>query len=163
MADLKTLIQLIKHIEVILTRKQRSQMIGLLFIIVIGSFFELPGVSVMLPFLQAMLNPVELMNSRIASRLLVYKGATDTSTLLFFIGVIIILIYIVKNVYLSISTYLQALYSNKIKREMAILMLRSYMRRPYIFWVEHETGEIYRGGLKKILLVLVIFLLMDLS
>ncbi len=48
----------------ILTRNQKRRAIVVLIVIIIGSWFELLGVSAVMPFLQAILTPEVLMESK---------------------------------------------------------------------------------------------------
>ncbi len=145
MKDFKTLRTMIQHLLVILDRKQRNQMIGMFFVIVIGSGFELLGVSSMLPFIEALLAPDELMAKPYIRFFADLFRLTDPGSLLVMVGIGIILIYLIKNVYLAFSSYLQVAYSNNTKRQLAVLMLKSFMNRPYAFFVENGSGVILRG------------------
>ena len=130
---------------VILTKKQRRQMLGMFFIILIGSLFELLGVSAILPFIQALLAPEELMSKPYVQYLMRIFGISSTGSVLTMIGIGIVIIYVVKNVYLAASSYLQIAYSSNTQRQLAVLMLRSFMNRPYAFFVENGSGVILRG------------------
>ena len=145
MQDLSTLKKMIYQLSVILNKKQRRQMVGMLIIILIGSLFELLGVSAMLPFIQALLTPEDLMAKPYIKFLMGIFNVTEPQSVLIMVGIGIVVIYIVKNIYLAISAYLQTAYSNNIRRELSVLMLRSYMNRPYSFFVENGSGVIMRG------------------
>ena len=129
----------------ILSHKQRVQMLGMFIIILIGSFLELLGVSAMMPFVQALLSPDELMQKSYIQFFMRIFGANDNRSLLLMVGIGIVVIYIVKNIYLAISSYLQVTYSHNTKRQLAVLMLKSFMDRPYSFFVENGSGVILRG------------------
>lgn len=134
-----------RHLMAILNTKQRKQMIGMFFVILVGSVFELLGVSAMLPFIQALLTPEDLMAKPYIHFFMDLFSITETRSVLWMVGAGIVLIYIVKNIYLSVSAYLQAAYSNNTKRQLSVLMLKSYMNRPYSFFVENGSGVILRG------------------
>ncbi len=145
MKDLHTLFEMFRHLLVILSRKQRLRMIGMMLVIFIGSLFELLGVSAILPFIQALLEPEGLIKKpyiRVAMNLL---GINNSDYVMPLVIVGIILIYLAKNVYLSISAYLQIAYSYDTQRELAVQTLRSFMKRPYSFFVENGSGVILRG------------------
>lgn len=145
MRDLKTLKKMICQIYSILNRKQRLQMAGMFIILIIGSAFELLGVSVMLPFIEAILSPDELRAKPYINIWINLFKIQDNQNLLLMVGIGIIIVYLIKNIYLSISAYLQALYSNTLQRSLSVLMFRSYLNRPYSYFVEHNSGEILRG------------------
>ncbi len=120
-------------------------MLGMMFVILIGSFFELLGVSAMLPFIQALLNPEDLIKKPYIAYLVRLLKVTDMHYVIVIVGVGIVIIYLIKNAYLALSSYLQVSYSNNTKRQLSVLMLRSFVDRPYSFFVENGSGVILRG------------------
>ena len=145
MEDVRTLKNMIVHLMVILDKKQRWQMLGMMFVILIGSLFELLGVSAMLPFVQALLEPEKLMAKPYIRFFVEMFGITDTGHVITMIGAGIVVIYLIKNIYLSVSSYLQVSFSCNIRRRLSGLMLRSYMNRPYAFFVDTGSGVLHRG------------------
>lgn len=145
MKDLKTLKTMLSHLLVILERKQRNQMIGMFFVIMVGSGFELLGVSVMLPFIEALLSPESLIKKPYIKLFADIFQISNTDSLVLMVGIGIVLIYIIKNLYLAFSSYLQVSFSYNTKRQLAVLMLKSFMNKPYSFFVENGSGIIMRG------------------
>ena len=145
MKDIKTLINLSKQILSILDKRQKHQMIGVLVAILVGSFLELLGVSAMLPFVQSIVSPNVLIEKpyvRIACKML---GISDTRSIIILVGVGIVIVYIIKNAYLAFSKYLQAEYCNYTRKDLSVLMMKSYLDRPYSYLVDVGTGAISRG------------------
>ena len=132
-------------ITVILNAKQRRQFVGVFFVILIGSLLELLGVSVVLPFIQAMLEPEQLIQNLYIQFLIKVFNIETTSGVVSLVGVLIITIYLIKNIYLMISAYIQAAYSNQIQKDLSVLMYQSYLSRPYEFFVSAGSGEIIQG------------------
>ncbi|MBQ7582050.1 MAG: ABC transporter ATP-binding protein [Lachnospiraceae bacterium] len=145
MRDLRTFIKIIKQVYFILNRKQKVQMVGMFVVILIGSMFELLGVTAMLPFIQSILQPEQLMEKPYIRFFCDLFHITDAGSVIALVGAGIILIYFVKNAYLAFSAYLQAVYCNYTQKDLAVLMLHSYMDRPYGFFVDHGTGVIMQG------------------
>lgn len=145
MKDIKTFKNMISHLMVILDRRQRLQMIGMMIVILIGAFFELLGVSAMLPFIQALLEPEELISKPYIRFFTELFGVSGTNSILLMVGIGIVIIYLVKNLYLAVSAYFQTSYSNNIKRQLSVLMLKSYMDQPYSFFVDNGSGVVLRG------------------
>ena len=145
MKDIKTLKNMIVHVYEMLNRRQRRQMVGMTFVVLIGSLFELLGVSVMLPFIQALLTPEDLMERAYIRVFADYINIQKPETMLVIIGVGIIFIYFIKNLYLSFSSYLQAAYSNNTQKDISLLLFDSYMSMPYSYFSDNNSGEIIRG------------------
>ncbi len=145
MRDLKTFQRMMYQIFSILNPRQRIQMVGMFVIIIVGSMFELLGVSIILPFIEAILSPTELMERSYINVLVKIFKIQNNQEMILLVGGGIIVVYLIKNIYLSFSAYLQAFYSNNMQRSLSVLMLKSYLNRPYSFFVEHGSGEIMRG------------------
>ncbi len=145
MKDIRSLKKMIYQLNYILTRRQRKNAIGIFFAIFIGALFEMLGVSAMLPFIQVLAAPEELLNKRYIIVLMDLFGINDTSNLVLYICGGIILIYIIKNCYLLFSSYLQILFKTNLLQNLSVLMLQSYMNRPYKFFVNTNSGKIMRG------------------
>lgn len=145
MRDLYTFRRILFQIYSILNKKQRFQMVGMFFVILIGSLLELLGVSAMLPFIQAILEPEKLLEKPYINILCDVFQVNSSNGIIVLVGIGIVLIYIIKNAYLSLSAYLQAAYSNITQKDLAVLMLRSYMTRPYSFFVDNGSDVIMRG------------------
>ncbi len=128
-----------------MSRKQRKQAAVVLLLILIGSFLELLGVSVILPFIQAFLEPEKLMSKWYVRYIDSILHIRDQETLLVFLGVTIALVYIFKNVFLSFVAYVRSRYSSALQRTLTVEMLSSYLERPYSFFVESDIGVLLNG------------------
>ena len=145
MRDLITLKRMIYQIYYILNKKQRAQMFWVLGVILVGSLFELLGVSSMLPLVQSIIEPEKLFAKPYIRLLCDFFRVNSSQGVVILVCIGIILIYFVKNLYLSFSAYIQSVYNGRIMRDVAILMLRSYIQRPYSFFVETSMDVIMRG------------------
>lgn len=50
-----------------------------------------------------------------------------------------------KNLIILLSNYIQIRFRNNLENDLSVLMLESYMKRPYTFFLETNSGEILRG------------------
>ena len=145
MKDIRTLKKMLYQIYSILDKKQRFQMIGMFMVILIGSMFELIGITAMLPFIQSILTPEELMKKPYIKFLCDLFNVTEPLGVIMLVGLGIVLIYLIKNTYMIMAKYLEVSYSNKTQKSLSILMTRSYMSRPYSFFVENGGDVILQG------------------
>lgn len=145
MKDLKTLRTMINQMSEILDSGQKKRMLGLLVVIIIGAFCELLGVTAMLPFVQSILEPEKLMEEKYIAFCAELFGINSNEQLILFVGVAIIVVYIIKNLFLLWSSYLQASFGCNTQRELSVLMLESYMSQPYSFFLDHNSAEVLRG------------------
>lgn len=113
--------------------------------IVFSAVFELLGVSAILPFVQAIMSPEILSsNKHIQDVLNILEVHTNTSIVVA-MGILIIAIYLIKNAFMIFSSFVQADYSTKVQKTLAVKMLNSYMSRPYTYFLNINSAEILRG------------------
>ena len=142
---MKTVGRLYRYFQYIMSKKQRRQAVAVLLLILVGSFMELLGVSVILPFIQAFMEPQTLEGRWYVRMISSVFHIKDQENLLVFLGVLIALVYIVKNVFLSFVAYVRSRYSSALQRSLTVEMLSSYMERPYSFFVESDIGVLLNG------------------
>ena len=132
-------------LQFILTRKQKQLGLVILCMTLIGAIAETLGVSVIIPFVQAMIEPEQLMQNKYLNPIVRFLGIESSSQLILLLGIGIALVYIIKNLYLTLLSYCRAKYSTKVQRELGVLMMESYMKRGYLFFVSANTGDLIRG------------------
>lgn len=145
MNDIKTMITMMKQIRSIMTPKQMYQMLGVFLLISVGSALELVGVSIILPFIQAIVSPEQLAEKRYIQIMMNVFHIDGYSGMLLMVGGGIVGIYILKNIYLLISAYVQTVYSCNMQRDLSTKMYDSYLSRSYSFFTNTDSGEIIRG------------------
>ena len=144
MKDLKTLGSMFYKLKYVMTAKQRRQTVGIFFMIVIGAFFEMLGVSAVLPFIQSIMQPESLMDKWYIKIIITMLHFESTYSIIYACGVLIIMIYLVKNVYLFVSVRIQALFRCRFLKDLSVKLLLSYMKRPYVFFLDINSSEIMR-------------------
>ncbi len=143
--NIKTLLQMIRQLLIVLDTRQKKKCAFVFFCILVGSMFEMLGVSVMLPFLQMVMQPEKMQQSWYGNILIHVLHIKGSQNLLVVLALCIVVLYIVKNAVILFSVYEQNRLNSSINRELATLMLRSYMKRPYTFFLEHNSADIIRG------------------
>lgn len=88
--------KMLKEINYVFSKKDKMKLLALLFIIVIGAFLELMGVSAILPFVNAILAPNALMNNSYIIFINNIFGFTSYKQIIVFLALILIVVYIVK-------------------------------------------------------------------
>ncbi|WP_026653817.1 ABC transporter ATP-binding protein [Butyrivibrio proteoclasticus] len=145
MKNFHALIEIVNKLRVILTKKQKQTGILVLIVIIVGSFLETLGVSAILPFIESLLNPENVKTKWYAKALINVFGIDDTKTLTILIGISIIAIYVIKNLYLYFATMLHTIYRSKIEKYLSTKMLAAYMKWPYERFIDINTAEVIRG------------------
>lgn len=144
-SNLKTMVQMLKQLNYILNKNQKKRAFGLLVVIIASSGLELLGVTAILPFVQAAISPDKMLQNKYIVAIAPILGISNAEKLLLLMGIALILIYIIKNIFLIYASYVQYDFATSIQRELSVKMLYSYMSRPYAYFLNINTAEIMRG------------------
>ena len=145
MRNINAIKEIYEELVYILTKKQKITAFFVLIAIIIGAGFETLGVSAILPFVQILLTPEELWKNEFIHNICNVLNINNDQQLLMLIGILIIFIYIIKNVYMLINTYIQAKYKCRIRKDLSVKVLNSYLKRPYVFFLKMNKADAIRG------------------
>lgn len=129
----------------IFTRYDKKMILLLMIITVIGSVLELLGVTIFLPFVNIIMYPNYVQDNPILNWFYVKGGFTTEKGFEVFLCVIIILIYVIKNVYLILQKNMTYKFSFHIQKTLATKLLNSYMKQPYTFHLRKNVAELQRA------------------
>lgn len=145
MQNLRTFRLMFKQLVEILDTRQKKQGVILFFLLICVSFLEMLGISVVIPFVIAMLEPDKIMGNRYVVGIINILHLDAQQELLYLIAGLIILVYILKNGMILAVNYYQTNYRNTLEKNLSVQMLSSYMKRPYVFFLDVNSAEIMRG------------------
>lgn len=136
---------MIKKLNYIFTKKEKIRLAGVFLLILIGSFMELLGVSVFLPFIQVLMEP-EMVQSEVSLRR-IYEmfHFQSTDQFLIALGGMICIVYILKNSYLIMMQNAMLKFSYKTRMQLATKLLSTYMAEPYTFHLNRNISELQRS------------------
>lgn len=137
--------ELIHKINYIFNRKQKIRLIQLLIIIVIGAFFELFGVSAILPFIDVILNPMSIKSTSYLKFIYDLFDFQSVNSFIVFLGVCLIVVYIIKNVYVALMYDAQYRFTYRNQCRISSKLLETYLKESYLFHVEHNSAELLRN------------------
>ena len=135
MKDFKTAIRMIKQELYILTAKQKRTSIFLFFVVLLGSAFELLGVTAILPLIEALMDLDSIREKWYLAALVDILKIEDQKEMIYVISIAVILVYLVKNVYLLWSMNVQYKFRFDFEKELSTRMLTAYLRRPYEYFL----------------------------
>ena len=134
-----------KQFDVILSSQQKKWAVVIFFMSLVGSVLEMLGVSAIFPLVQAMLNPEEMLKNTFVKSIYRIVGISSARESLVVIAIGIAVIYIMKNMYLCMLSYLRSRFASKVQKELSIKMLNSYIGRGYDFFRKQNTSVLLRG------------------
>lgn len=145
MKNVITFINMFKQLMAILNNKQKRRAIIVAFMAIFSALLETMGVSVVIPFILAMLQPEQLIENKYIGPLLELSGVTNTIGIVTVTAVLIIAVYVIKNSFILLFNYFQLDFRNKMERDLSNLMLKSYIYKPYQYFLDVNSAEIMRG------------------
>lgn len=129
----------------ILTKEQKKYTILVFFMSVVSAMLEMLGVSILMPLLQAFLQPDTLAQQKSVAPFIPIFHLDSTEKIVMFICAMITGVYLCKNAFNILYTWVSSKYSCKIVRELSVRVLSAYMAQGYIFFVENNSARLLRG------------------
>lgn len=137
--------QIIKKLKVLLDKKQKQSMLGLIVLMVVGALLQTAGVGLLVQVVNVVIDPEAVAGSRIAMsfyRLLGYESYKSFSIT---VMVLLIIVFVVKNIFLYVQQKLtfSFVYTNQFRTSER--MMRNYLRRGYEFYLNADTAVVQRS------------------
>lgn len=143
---MKKIREIIQRVSYILDSRERRKLLPLVVLTLIGSAFELIGVTVFMPFIQIIMQPDSVIKS---NKYLYWAYSkfhfTNATYFMVAICVAIILIYVIKNVFLIWQKKVIYQYSFDVQKHLATKLLNAYMHEPYSFFLQKNIAELQRA------------------
>ncbi|MDE6014525.1 MAG: ABC transporter ATP-binding protein/permease [Acetatifactor sp.] len=137
--------QIIKKLQILLDKKQKYTMAGLMVLMVIGAFLQTAGVGLLVQVVNIVIDPAAVQNSRIASWVYELFGSPDYETFAVSIMALLIATFVVKNIFLFVQQKLTFafVYTNQFRTSER--MMCNYLRRSYEFYLNADTAVVQRS------------------
>lgn len=139
------MVKILKKLRVLLDGRQKRIMAGLIVLMVIGAFLQTAGVGMLVQVVNVVIDPQAVENSRAVALLYDLLGSENYSSFSVTVMVLLILIFIVKNLFLYMQQKLTFafVYTNQFRTSER--MMRNYLRRGYEFYLNADTAVVQRN------------------
>lgn len=132
----------LKKINYMFDRKQKIHFLILFVIIFVGTMLETLGVAAIIPFINMIMQPKEMMKNVHIVLVCDVLGLNSSGEVIIFLAIALALIYAIKNVYLLLMNDLQFRFIYNNQRRLCCKMLDGYMSKDYLFHVAHNSAEL---------------------
>ncbi len=136
--------KLLKRVAKILTKRQKKLLVLLLFMMLVGAGLETIGTSLILPFIAVATAPDTALTSEYMRYFYDKFGLTSINGFLIMLVIILITVYIVKNIYLYFMYYVQYRFIYNGQFNTSRNLFKDYVRRPYEFYLDASTPVLMR-------------------
>lgn len=139
-----SVIRIIKKFQLILSKHQKLRIFELGILMVIGGFLETMSVSLIMPFMQAVMDPEKTMANKYVQIICRIFNLHSPRTFLVVLAGILAILYVLKNLYLLFEYNIQYrfVYGNMFAMQRQILAV--FLRRPYEDFLSINSGELIR-------------------
>lgn len=134
----------IHALQVILTPEQKRWSALIFLMSFFGAFLQSLGVSAIIPLVSSMIDTDTFMKNRYAGLLQEVIRSNDPRHVIAVTAVLTIVLYICKNVYGIFFIRTNAGYAFRVQRELSVDVMRSYMFRPYDYFLKTDTAQVMR-------------------
>lgn len=133
-----------RKLNVLLERKQKLGMLYLLLLMLISAFLETTSITMLFPIIQTLMEP-EAVESGFTGWLYNLIGAKSVSQFIIFVMVIMILAFVIKNLFLFYEQkkLYRFIYHNQFRTSER--MMRNYLHRGYEEYLNADTAVIQRN------------------
>lgn len=135
---------LVKSVFKVFNGKQKQKLFVMAILILINSAVSLLGVSVLMPFIQAVTSPEELLANQCVAMFYDFMGMDNPNQLITALAIAIIIVYIAKNGFIIFMNNMQYRFSYYGKREMQDKLMKYYISKDYTFFLNHNSSELMR-------------------
>lgn len=137
--------QILKKLNVLLDKKQKRTMVGLMFMMVIGAFLQTAGVGLLVQVVSVIVDPQAVEKSGIVKAFYDFLGCKDFQSFSVTVMVLLIVTFAVKNLFLFVQQKLTFafVYTNQFRTSER--MMRNYLRRGYEFYLNADTAVVQRN------------------
>lgn len=136
---------MLRKINFIFNRSQKIRLIILFFMIIIAGLLETLGVSAVMPLVSIMLDPGQFETNNAYKMIADIVHISSVNGFIMLMAIILIIVYIVKNVYLMIQFRIQYDFNNHCKRDISAKLMKCYINQEYLYHVQHNVAELNRN------------------
>lgn len=138
------MLRITKKILVMLTDKQKKFIWVLGLMMLLGAIMESLSVSLMLPLITGVTDTENWNESGFAGFACNLLGITDRRSYIQLMIVLLIIVFVVKNIFLFFEYHVQFHFVADGRYNMQSKLMTRYMHKPYTFYLNSSSGEIIR-------------------
>jgi len=125
----------------VLQSNERRKLFGILALVLFGTLLETISVGMMIPVLSVIASE----NQKISLVFITFESSLSKSQLIQFALALMLAVYIFKNAFLAVSTWVQRGFLTKVASRIAARMLEIYIRQPYAFHLRQNSSKLIRN------------------
>lgn len=138
------MIRVTKKMLQLLSAKQKYALVGIMILMLVGGIVESFGITLILPLVTSIMNDSEWNMAWYSRQICRLFNIQTRETYIKVFLVLLIAVYVIKNIYLIFEYYMQYSYTARNRHSMQKKLMKKYLHKPYAFYLNSSSGEIMR-------------------
>lgn len=134
-----------KKLMRLFNRKEKKKLLVIFFMMIIAAVFETMSIGIIVPFVGILTNPEIIQEQMILSKIYDVFNFESTNGFILMAVVVLITVFIVKNIYLLFFNYLQLKVVLNQEVKLSSRLFKEYLTKPYTFHLQRNTAELLRN------------------
>ena len=147
-------VSMLQKISYMFDKRQKRQMAGLAVLILIGGVLETMSVSMILPVVQVIMDPDDLMSNEYVSKIVEMLHIDSSRQLIILMLGALIALFVIKNAYLLFQTYVQNTFVTRNRNRMISRVMREFLNRPYEEYLGADIPTVFRLTILAFMLII---------
>jgi ABC-type bacteriocin/lantibiotic exporter with double-glycine peptidase domain len=139
-----------KYIYQLMTNHERYELLRLFGIVLLASLFDVLGVASFMPFFMVLANPNIIISNSYLARLFDFLGFNDVAELIYFLAWIIFFIVLISVAFRAYVSWAILRFTNLQSHRLSIRLIKSYMQKPYEWFLSRHSGELSKIALSEV-------------
>lgn len=139
------MMQIYRKLMLLLDKRQKHIMIGLVFMMLIGAVLEAAGISIIIPVMQIVLDKDALIKYKWLKEIYDLLHMNSSGQFAIVILIALAVVFVVKNIYLYLQqkAMCRFVYNNQFRTSER--MMRNYLRKSYEYYLNADTAVVQRN------------------
>lgn len=139
------MLKILKKMNLLLDKKQKRTMMGLIVMMLFGGVLESLGISMLVPIVTVVMDPVAVQESKFLSAIYDVSGMKNSVQFAMFLLLAFVGMTVLKNIYLFCQqkAQLKFVYTNQFATSRRMMI--NFMQRPYEYYLNADTSVIQRN------------------
>jgi len=133
---------LIRQLFSLFDRRERLQIFGMAALLLVGSFFDVIGIGLVLPFMKVASDPGILLQNRFTGPSLRGLGLTDPKSTVIAAGLVLLGLFLLKNAFLAYEWRIMYGFVYGKVVDLSRRLLAAYLQCPYTFHLQRNTADL---------------------
>ncbi|MDR7239974.1 ABC transporter ATP-binding protein [Neobacillus drentensis] len=135
----------IKKLQLLFNRSEKKKFLILFLMMIMAALLETLGIGLIIPFVEMVTNPDIIHENAILSFVYNLFKFHSTNLFLIFSVVILLCIFVFKNIYLLLYAYLQNKVILNQQVKLSRELFKEYLTKPYTFHLQSNTADLLRN------------------